>query len=290
MAQQDSQTQMPAPTEDQKQEAFERLEAEDSEAKVDPFDELFKEWEQEEKEAEEKRRQELIAKGIDPDSDEAQQQADGVDEMVSDADVVDDAEFAFSLKEYEWSIPTGRYNEAGRPVNVRVKVVDPGDSDLPMKFIFALQKDAAKAEEALWRACVKSPKKLTEPGAVAKTTSVFRSTLTNRLRLLIGINRDFLESLAEMMGGGQTEPQRGKKSSAKSEQPSDSTPPTSPNASTGAGSTTPTGGPTSGASPSAPTSSPTSPSSSPRSLPQSPKTSSTPTSPKSLDLDAAPSS
>lgn len=243
----------------------------------DPFDALFEEWEEEEKVAEEERRKKLIAEGKDPD-DVADQQAEDVEEMVDDSDLVTDVEYAFAEKEYEWEIPTGRYNDKGRPVSVLVKVRDPGDGDLPMKFIFALQKDPVRAEEALWRACVISPKALTQKGAVAKTTSVFRSTLTNRLRLLIGINRDFLESLAEMMGAGQTGRRGARKPSAKSEQPSESPPGKSSDSSTEGGSTTPTDGPTSGGSKNAQGSSPTSPTSSPRPLPTSPAKSSTPTS------------
>lgn len=250
------------------------------EKKSNAFDELFKEWEAEEKEALEKRRAQLIAEGKDPDAEaEAEDdEEDGEESVLVDSEVTTDISFAFAEEEYVWNIPTGRYNHQGRQVSIEVKVVDPGDADLPLKFIMALQKDPVKAEEALWRSCVKSPKGLTAPGAVAKCTSVFRSTLTNRLRLLVGINRDFLESLMEMAGEvGQTGRQRTTKSSAKSQPPSDSDHGTLSESSTESGSTAATGGPTSADTSSEQKASQTPPSPSPRPLPTSPRKSTTPT-------------
>lgn len=248
-----------------------------------PFDELFDDFEKEAKAEEEKRREALIAEGKDPDEEleedpEAPDDGEGVDTLTKEA-VVDDVSFAFAKKEYEWLIPTGQYNAAGQPVSVKVMVKDPGDPDLPLKFVFALNKDANRAEEALWRACVKTPIALTEKGAPAKCTSVFRSTLTNRLRLLVGINRDFLESLSEMLGTGPRGRRLRKKSLAKSPLSTDGTPEKSTSDSTGSGSSTPTPSLAESEKSSEPDSSLTSPTSSVRPLPRSPRRFATPTSP-----------
>ena len=108
--------------------------------------------------------------------------------------VSDDVSFAFVPEEAETLyIPTGRFDDSGRPVAVPVKVRDPCRPELPTQYLNAVARIGTdKAALGLWQAFIVEPKALKNPKNYERTTTSFRATLTERLLVKAGINGDFL--------------------------------------------------------------------------------------------------
>lgn len=145
--------------------------------------------------------------------------------------VSDDFSFAFVTDEpEEWAIPTGRFDNDGRQIAVKVKVKDPRRPELPTQYLNAVARMGVdKASLGLWQAFIVEPKFLKNPAMFEKTTTSFRATLTERLLVKAGLNGDFL---AARLATNSQAPQPGRKSGT-----------TSPPASAGPSSTSTTSPP-----------------------------------------------
>lgn len=133
------------------------------------------------------------------------------------ANITDDLSAAFAQESYTWNIPTGTFDDDGRPVALRVKVRDPKQADLPIRYMQAKTRPGGeeKSTLALFKACVISPPGLKNPANYEKLTSAFKGTLTYRLLGLIGVNGDFFTALQTM--GSRTERPRPVKSTTPSQ-------------------------------------------------------------------------
>lgn len=148
----------------------------------------------------------------------------------------DDLQSIFVADEGEtWLIPTGRFDEAGRPVAFRVKVKDPKRPELPTQYLAALSKVGPdRANFGLWQACIVEPKALKNEKNYEKTTTAFRSTLSLRLQVLAGVNGDFFAANLAINSQAPPPPPRSAPTSptpsAGAPQPSPASPP--PNSTT----------------------------------------------------------
>lgn len=147
----------------------------------------------------------------DPDFEEqlAQSALDAADEFAElsraeETAVTDDgsAALAAETEQIELLIPTGREDTEGRPVKVRVKVIDPRTPEVALAVLHAQAFGPKAREQAtleLWRACVVSPANILEEPNFQRTTTAFRTSLTYKLLRILGVDGSFFEDLEAMV-------------------------------------------------------------------------------------------
>lgn len=85
---------------------------------------------------------------------------------------------------YVWNIPTGDYDEAGRPVAVTVKAEDPKNQALMVAYM--LSEDKEEAARSLWKACIVEPEEIVEEDTYANLRTKFKMGVTARILDMLG--------------------------------------------------------------------------------------------------------